>query len=171
MIGVRRATLADAPAIGAIHVRAWQATYRGQMPDNYLDGLRPEDRARVWKRVLVHPEPGTAVLVAERDGAVVGFAATGPSRNAHGAGELYAINVDPAHVGQGIGRSLLERVVDYLTELGYAEAVLWVLPTNDNARRFYTIAGWSDDKAERTLDVLGAVVTEVRYRRPLTAPS
>ena len=42
---VREATVDDAEAIGSIHVRAWQAIYRGVMPDEYLDGLRAEDRA------------------------------------------------------------------------------------------------------------------------------
>ena len=48
MVTVRPATVADAPAMGRLVVRAWQAAYRGHMPDDYLDGLRPEDRAAYW---------------------------------------------------------------------------------------------------------------------------
>ena len=40
-VTVRYATVGDAPALGRVHVRAWQAAaYRRQMPDDYLDGLR-----------------------------------------------------------------------------------------------------------------------------------
>jgi hypothetical protein len=50
VVTIRRATVQDAPALGRLHVRAWQAAYRGQMPDDYLDGLRPEERAAGWER-------------------------------------------------------------------------------------------------------------------------
>jgi hypothetical protein len=39
MVRVCSATVADAPAMGRVHVRAWQAAYRGHMPDDYLGGL------------------------------------------------------------------------------------------------------------------------------------
>ncbi|HET9289988.1 MAG TPA: hypothetical protein VFQ49_02825 [Actinomycetes bacterium] len=45
MVMVRPATVADAPAMGRLHVRAWQAAYRGHMPGDYLDGLRASERA------------------------------------------------------------------------------------------------------------------------------
>jgi hypothetical protein len=37
MAEVRYATVDDAQAIGRIHVVGWQVTYRGQIPDRYLD--------------------------------------------------------------------------------------------------------------------------------------
>jgi len=49
-VTVRHAAVGDAPALGRVHVRAWQAAYRGQMPDDYLDGLRPEEREAGWER-------------------------------------------------------------------------------------------------------------------------
>jgi RimJ/RimL family protein N-acetyltransferase len=51
--------------------------------------------------------------------------------------------------------------------LGYTEAVLWVLPNNARACRFYEVAGWITDGIQRTSEVLGVVVPEVRYRRRL----
>ena len=169
MVRVRRATVADAPAMGRLVVRAWQAAYRGHMPDDYLDGLRAEDRAAGWERSLGRERPRGANLVAEREGEVVGFANVGPAEDPEGAGELYAINVDPAHWGTGAGRALLEAAQAELARLGFAELVLWVLPANARARRFYEIAGWASDGTERTVDALGAVVPEVRYRRRSTS--
>jgi GNAT superfamily N-acetyltransferase len=166
-VSVRHARVDDAPALGLVHVRAWQAAYRGQMPDDYLDGLRPEERAAGWERGLRRDRARDPVLVAERDGRVVGFAVVGPPRTPQDAGELYAINVDPDHWGTGAGRALLLAAHAELARLGYGEAVLWVLPGNRRARRFYEAAGWVADGAERSAEVQGVVVPEVRYRRRL----
>jgi hypothetical protein len=68
-VTVRHARAGDAAALGLLHVRAWQAAYRGQMPDGYLDGLRPEERAAGWERTLGRDRTHDPVLVAERDGA------------------------------------------------------------------------------------------------------
>ena len=65
MTTVRAARVQDAPAMGRVHVRAWQAAYRGQMPDEYLDGLRAEQRAEYWTGVLERGPGQTTVLVAE----------------------------------------------------------------------------------------------------------
>jgi ribosomal protein S18 acetylase RimI-like enzyme len=165
MVTVRPAAVADAPAMGRLHVRAWQAAYRGQMPDGYLDGLRAEDRAAYWDGALRREDRRGVVLAAERDGEVVGFAAAGPSPDPEGAGELFAINVDPAHWGAGAGRALLEAAQAELDRMGFAESVLWVLPGNARARRFYERAGWAADGTGRSSEVFGASFDEVRYRR------
>jgi RimJ/RimL family protein N-acetyltransferase len=46
--------------------------------------------------------------------------------------------------------------------------VLWVLATNERARRFYEKAGWHADGAEAPHDVGGTTHTVVRYRRSLS---
>jgi GNAT superfamily N-acetyltransferase len=165
MVTVRPARIPDAPAMGRVVVRAWQVAYRGHMPDDYLDGLRAEDRAAYWEQALRREDLRGTILVAERDGAVVGFAAVGPSPDPQGAGELFAINLDPDHWGTGTGRALLGGAQAELARLGFGETVLWVLTGNARARRFYEIAGWVVDGTERTAEVFGVTVPEVRYRR------
>jgi ribosomal protein S18 acetylase RimI-like enzyme len=169
MVTVRPATTADAPAMGRLHVRAWQAAYRGHMPDAYLDGLSPTGRAAYWDEALRREGRRGVVLVAERAREVVGFAAAGPSPDPEGAGELYSINVDPGAWGTGAGRALLQAAQAELARLGFDEAVLWVLPANARARRFYEAAGWVADGTERSAEVLGVAVPEMRYRRRSTS--
>ena len=54
---VRVATIEDAHAVGRVHVRAWQAAYRGGlMPDSYLDALAA--RAAGAPYVAFRPRPG-----------------------------------------------------------------------------------------------------------------
>jgi ribosomal protein S18 acetylase RimI-like enzyme len=169
-VTVRHAAVGDAAALGRLHVRAWQAAYRGQMPDDYLDGLRADDRQAGWERALRRDRARHPVLVAERDGHVVGFVVVRAAEDPEGAGELLAINVDPDHWGAGAGRALLAAAEAELVRLGFDQAVLWVLPGNRRARRFYEIAGWAADGAERTEEIQeGVMVTEVRYRRRLGA--
>src|SRR5215207_4157273 len=86
MVTVRPARIPDAPARGRVVVRAWQVAYRGHMPDDYLDGLRAEDRAAYWEEVLRREDLRGTILVAERDGEVVGFAAVGRRRIPKGPG-------------------------------------------------------------------------------------
>jgi GNAT superfamily N-acetyltransferase len=83
------------------------------------------------------------------------------------AGIKKRVYVDPEHQGEGIGRSLLTRAQEQLAEFGFVRAVLWVLPGNARARRFYEAAGWAVEPVERSADVLGVTVMEVQYRRTL----
>jgi ribosomal protein S18 acetylase RimI-like enzyme len=167
-LAIRHAQLGDADRLGAIQVCAWQAAYRGVMPDAYLDELNADDRAAHWRRQVLALLPGQRLKVVVDDGVVVGFAAAGPEHDGRAAvGELYAINLDPPVWGRGFGRALLRDMTAELAGLGYREAVLWVVPQNDRARRFYESEEWRDDHVRREDEVFGVVVPEMRYRRPL----
>ena len=78
-IRFRQATPADADALGHAHVEAWREAYAGLVPDAVLAALDPQVRAAMWRDVLAK---GGAVHLAERDGAIVGFASGGPQRDA-----------------------------------------------------------------------------------------
>jgi hypothetical protein len=82
-ISVRPALPDDAAAIAELHVRSWQWAYRGQIPDDYLNGLTAELPERTARRqeYLTFPRPDHRTWVVERDGQVVGFAQTGPSND------------------------------------------------------------------------------------------
>lgn len=172
---VRPATHADTESIGLVHVRSWQSAYRGKMSQSHLDGLDPASRAEAWRRIMAETEPsrgGVLAAVAE-GGAITGFASFGPARdhdtNPQRTGEVFAIYVDPDAWGTGAGRELMADAVAELTRLGYIDAILWVLDTNDRARRFYVLAGWAEDGASKTDGSLGFDIIEVRYRKTLAA--
>jgi GNAT superfamily N-acetyltransferase len=168
---IRDASVADADAMGHLHVRAWQHAYRGVMPDEYLDALQPGERVEMWRERIARADL-PPILVAAVGSEVVGFAALGAEQSgtSPGCGELYAINLDPEQWGQGIGRVLLQRVHDTLVALGYEEAVLWVVPENLRARALYESEGWVADGGVSTEELLGVTVTDIRYRKPLIAP-
>ena len=159
-------------AIASVQVGSWQAAYRGLMPDEVLDGLSVERRAEVWRSVAAG-RAGEAVLVLEGNDGIEGFAHVCAGRDVDvdaGTGEVSSIYLLPASWGKGRGRALMDAAVQRLCAEGYHSATLWVLVTNDRARRFYEAAGWSRDGAEKTERIGGAAsISEVRYRRPLPA--
>jgi GNAT superfamily N-acetyltransferase len=161
----------DAIAVARVHVRSWQSAYRTLLPDEYLDQLRPEDRAERYDFATLDPrKPRT--IVAEEDGRILGFATTSPSRDSDTAdhGELCALYVDPTRWGQGIGVALVTAARAHLAHAGFRDAVLWVLDGNLRGERFYQRDGWVSDGVRRTDIVWGVTVEEVRYLRRLSAP-
>jgi ribosomal protein S18 acetylase RimI-like enzyme len=143
---IRRATVDDADAIERVQVETWRAAYAGLMPDGAVASFDVEARQRWWREGLAHePRPGSETLVAELDGAVVGFVSVGACRDEDGPGELYAIYLDSTRWGSGVGRALIERAEESLRASGFAEARLWVLEGNERAERFYRAAGWERD--------------------------
>lgn len=107
---IRKATVEDAAAIASVHVASRQATYRGVIADDVLDGPElPVNRLRLWQRIIGGNGPqGHTVLVAERDG-VVGLTDVGPSRDEDagiGTGEVVAIYALPDVWGASGGPAL-----------------------------------------------------------------
>jgi ribosomal protein S18 acetylase RimI-like enzyme len=170
-VQLRPADPNDAMAVARIHVRSWQAAYRKLMPDEYLDQLRPEDRAKKYDFGSPDPlKPYTIVLT--ESGVIRGFATTAPTRDSSmpGYGELYALYVDPDCWGRGIGVALVTAARARLFDLGFRNAILWVLAGNVRAERFYRRDQWTPDGAQRTEEIWGITVNDVRYRRSLEAP-
>lgn len=154
--------------VAGVHVRSWRAAYRTLLPDDYLDQLRPEDRAQRYDFASLDPrQPRT--IVAVEDGLICGFATTAPSRDPDLAdhGELCALYVDPARWSRGMGVALVSAARGRLVELGFLKAFLWVLAGNVRADRFYQIDGWAPDGVRRTDSVWGVTVDELRYQRGL----
>jgi len=170
-VNIRPAVPGDAAAVAAVHVASWQGAYRGVFPDDVLDG--PElavNRLRGWERLLGEPGPRAVDLVAEDDGGqIVGLLHAGPTRDDDGPGtaEVVAIYTSPDAWGTGAGRELMTAALDLLGRAGYADVTLWVLDSNDRARRFYERAGFAADGGSKEEALRGTPVREVRYRRAL----
>ncbi|MGZ8581295.1 MAG: N-acetyltransferase family protein [Actinomycetota bacterium] len=167
-VTIRNADVVDAAAIASVHVASWRWAYRGHLPDDTLDGLHASERESRWREVI---EGGSAdVLVATADGPIVGFASSGRASDDDappGTAELYAIYLDERTAGQGVGRALLERATAGMRSSGFARATLWVLESNERARRFYERAGWAWDGTRSSHQVQCSNMPIVRYAREL----
>jgi ribosomal protein S18 acetylase RimI-like enzyme len=100
-------------------------------------------------------EPGVIVLVAERNGQVLGYAyggVEGPDyMSLRGpAGVLYDIIVDPDHRRGGLGRMLLDSVIEALEAQGPPRVVLSTAAQNLPAQRLFERAGFRRTMIEMT---------------------
>lgn len=141
---IRPAVPTDAEALGQIHVRVWNETYRGIMPDALLDRLDPAQRAAAWReRMPTFRQNRQTLLVAEHDGAIVGFAGCGPRRkpNLPSDGEIYMINIVRSAKRGHTGTKLMRAMADALERDAFDSAGLWVLEKNLPARAFYERLG------------------------------
>jgi ribosomal protein S18 acetylase RimI-like enzyme len=154
---LRGATQADVEALGAVHVQAWRAAYAGMVPAAILAELDSAQRAAMWREGLAR---GVAVHLAEKDGAVVGFSASGKQFDASlpYSSEIRAIYVLRHAQHMGIGRALMAAAAADLLAVGHLSAMLWVLEANASARRFYaSLGGREVARREQQREGYGAV--------------
>jgi GNAT superfamily N-acetyltransferase len=126
---IRKATVADQPRV---------STIRMAVTENVLSDPSKVTEAEVdWYR------DHAIFLVAEIDGDVAGFACAN-----HQTGLIWALFMDKAHEGRGIGRALLDASLAGLAAAGHAQAWL-TTGAGTRAERFYRAHGWRDMGRER----------------------
>ncbi len=115
---IRDAQASDAPALAAIyghHALHGLGTFEEVCPSN-------EDMA---ERLEAIRALGLPYLVAEDGGAVTGFAYAGPfrTRSAYRFTAEDSVYIAPGHLGRGLGRTLLQAVLDRSEALGVRQMV------------------------------------------------
>lgn len=151
---IRAAVAADTPTIGRLGAVLVQL-HHGFDADRFI---APTPETATGYGEFVRTQLGkkhVVVLVAERDGAVIGYVwgsiegydymtLRGP------AGVINDVVVDPAHRGQGVGRQLLTAILDALAKLGAPRVVLSTAAKNETAQRLFTSAGFRHTMIEMT---------------------
>ncbi len=173
MIAIRRARLADAAAIGAVHVAAWRSAYAGILPDGYLTRMSvPRQAAHydgaIRSAVGVHVATASGLDLGPTGGParIVGFVTGGPAQETRsqaplGDGEIETLYVLDDWRERGLGRRLMRAAAAHLAGAGCASAFLWVLRDNPS-RWFYERLG-GRQAAEATIQVGGAPVVQMAY--------
>ena len=153
-VRIREAEEDDVPGIAEVHVRSWQAAYRGVLPDDLLDGLSVAEREESWRAILDEGGDRWLTLVAaDAAGNLVGFCSVAtPSREEKAAAEIGALYIDPHRWRQGAGSALLSATLEELSRQGWSEVILWVLPENEAALAFYDRFGFAVEKGVEKLE-------------------
>jgi ribosomal protein S18 acetylase RimI-like enzyme len=105
-------------------------------------------------------EENVIILVAERDGDVMGYTYAGIEgydyMSLRGpAGVLYDIVVDPAHRERGVGRTLLDATLATLADRGAPRVVLSTAEQYLAAQRLFARAGFRRTMIEMTRELGG----------------
>jgi GNAT superfamily N-acetyltransferase len=173
LISLRKARVADAIAIGAVHVAAWRSTYPGILPDAFLAKMSVSRQAAYYDAAI---RGGTGVTVATASGTdvpagsgprIIGFTTAGRARNAEIAGKRLAEGeVETLYVlddwrERGVGRRLMRAAGAHLAENGCKSAFLWVLRDNPS-RWFYQRLG-GKPAAEQTTQIAGQIVAQTAF--------
>lgn len=163
VLSLRPATLDDAALIASIHSTSWQATYRGLLPDAFLDGEVTCERAAYWEARLGAPgSERRMVLIAELGGTPVGFMCVERQPESTWGVLLDNLHALPGYQGIGTGKLLMRAARDWARAQGETQLYLYVLEGNAPAIGFYERQGWQFAGAEP--DQMGGVdITALRY--------
>ena len=100
----------------------------------YLNWLFRRDVAGIW--------------VAEEDGKIVGFVASDGNwfskREGKVVGAIHELVILPEYRNKGIGKALVEKVIEYFKSWGLDTAELWVGDKNTQALEFYKSLGFEE---------------------------
>jgi GNAT superfamily N-acetyltransferase len=142
-ITIRAAVAKDAPAIARVRIDCWRTTYRGLVPDAYLEAMDIDASTESWNRVLAAGPNTASVFVAEDGGQVVGFAAGNMLKEPRHElnAELTAIYLRRDYQRAGVGRRLVDSVARAQRAHGANGLIVWVIAGNQGARAFYESLG------------------------------
>jgi len=168
-VRVRDARPQDVPCVQAIyahHVRHGLASFEETPPD-----VAEIERRFQATLALSLPYLAAEIAAPGAEASLAGYAYAGRYRSR--PGYRYSIEnsvyIDPACVGQGIGRMLLTELIDRCTALGYRQMIA-VIGDSDNAAsiRLHRSLGFADAGTIRSVGFkFGRWVDSVILQRPL----
>ncbi len=138
---IRLAQLENCAAIAHVHVESWRTTYKDIVPVEHHPLY--EQCLRLWQQVLSTPSrEGVTLVAVNEQGQLVGFVDGSRARHSDPEyqAELNDIYLLEEVQGHGLGRRLVQALVEQLLQMGYQSMMLWVL-TQNPACRFYEALG------------------------------
>ena len=140
---IRKRKLEDCAKIANIVTIAWNETYRGIVPEYFLDELKQNEKERTNKAIEEFDENNNNQLVLEVDDEVVGFVNYGKTLNLEysNCGEIFALYIISKYKGIGLGRKLVEAAIKELKLLGYNKMIIACLKGNPSNEFYKHIGG------------------------------
>ncbi len=138
--------------------QGWDHTF-----DAYVAGPLAEfvksrsDRDRIW---IVERVVGAEEVGEGKAGPIVGSVAI--VNVSDGEAQLRWLLLDPEVRGQGLGRKLVKEALDFARSVGYSRVFLWTVRGLEAATSLYESLGF-ERREEKTSEIWGSTVTEVRY--------
>lgn len=147
---IKEAMEQDVNAMSFVVATTWKQVYKGIFSHRFLQHLALDQWAEPFKRGIQAKK--NTFLVYEEQGQIVGVAVAGESREEVGVGFVYSLYVLPDYQGKGIGKQLLQGVLD---RLPFSCVKLTVVTQNVSAQRFYLANGFVNTQQEIESEVAG----------------
>ncbi|MBC7713242.1 MAG: GNAT family N-acetyltransferase [Rhizobacter sp.] len=164
-ITIRPATLEDSAEIANVHISSWMESYKGLMPQTFLDDrpLNFKNRYTLWKRVTVDPTFTTLVAETSEHG-VIGFINGKEARDEQykDHAEVWCIYLLKKYHGQKIGFQMMENFFREMKLKNFNKAYLWVLYGNPTIK-FYEKTGGKYAGHSKVETVANQQMTELCY--------
>ncbi len=133
---IRKKERKDCADVAHIVTVAWNETYRGIVPDDFLDNLYANEEERAKNAYNNFNEEENHQYVLEVDNKVVGFVSVGSSNETDykNCGEIYAIYIINGYKGYGFGKELIDTGIKELKKMNFDKMIIGCLdgnPTNE----------------------------------------
>lgn len=140
---IRKATPDDASAIKNIHNKTYQISYRGYIPNEYLDRLViTDDILQRTRKMLSHTE---CYVVSEKN-CLIAFAYI--SELDENVFEINALYVLPEYQRSGAGSLLVNHVCRLKKDKAYKQCLVWTMK-NGPSLEFYNKHGFRSTGNEK----------------------
>ena len=161
-ITFRRATIADSLAVGRVHVQSWRESFKGIVPQSFLDKMSMQDRTRAFRTRFTDDDYRMFIAETPKNG-VIGFADFGKARDTGRSyqAELYAIYLLRDFQRQGIGRKLFTLGVESLVADGMNSMYVLTLETSPYKSFYENMGGRVVDRG--AIDIGGVKYAELIY--------
>jgi len=156
-VTIRRASRADLPALGRLGAHLLRTHYAFDPQRFMAPGDDPEAGYAWFLGTQLH-EDDVIVLVAECDGAVVGYVYAGLEGQSwkelrEAAGFIHDVVVDEGGRRRGVASALIEAAADWLGSRGAPRVMLWTAESNVAAQRLFAKLGFRRTMVEMTREL------------------
>lgn len=159
---IKKAGMEDIKAVAKVYVDSWRTTYRGLVPDDYLDNLSYEDAEKKWADFLKSENEPFIYIALNDSGKTIGFASGKSIDVEHFHGELYSLYLLRECRGLGIGRQLVSAIAKHFKKNNIDSMLVWVMGKNKSGVGFYERLGGKEYLRRKSV-FGGMVVEDVAY--------
>ena len=139
---IRRRTKEDCKAIAHVVTVGWNETYKGIVPDYFLEELKTNEEERANNMLSKFDENNNHQFVLEINNEVVGFVNFGASEDEeYKCGEIIALYIISKYKGLGLGKKLVEAATKELKEMGFNSMIIACLKGNPSNEFYKHIGG------------------------------
>ncbi len=140
---IRRRTKEDISGIQKVVTTSWNETYKGIVPDWFLEELKVNEDERIKNVYDSFDENDNNQFVLIVDNEVVGFVNFGKTRDEEyqDCGEIFALYVISKYKGNGFGKKLVETAKNELKKMGFNKMLIACLKGNPSNEFYKHIGG------------------------------